>query len=124
MKISWKLIWILVALVIINKYKSHQAFKIISVSTITLLLLLFENGSATYHLLFGFIALVSLFELKVSKTSILIAIVLYASMGFLPFIFHFLPFENLLIIFCRLWCLSLFAAYYFLTLKKHLVFIK
>lgn len=123
MKISWKLIWILVALVIINKYKSHQAFKIISVSTITLLLLLFENGSASYHLLFGIIALLCLFELEVSKTSKLIAIILYASMGFLPFVMHLLPFKSLLINFGRLWCLSLFAASYFLALKKHLDFI-
>lgn len=123
-KILWKTIWLIMAFLVIYKYKSHEAFLKISIASITLLLLLFENGSATYHLLFGFIVIISIFEISLPKIWKLSIIVFYGFMGFLPYFLHFLDLENLLLNFSRLWCLSLFAACYFFALKKHQIFIK
>lgn len=124
LKFFWKIAWLLLFLSLNLKSIYSKNFLFISVSSFTLLLLLFENGSASYHLLFCLFALVCFFKIATPtawKTALLIC---FAGMGFLPVLVQYLNLDNLLLNFCRLWCLSLFAACFFIGLKKNSAFIK
>jgi hypothetical protein len=51
-------------------------------------------------------------------------ILAFTAMGFVPFLVQQLNYESLFLNFSRLWCLSLFAALFFIGLNKHSHFIK
>jgi hypothetical protein len=96
----------------------------ISLASTTLLLLLFENGSATYHLLFCLFVITIFLQLQIKLSFKIIIIIALTAMGFVPFLVQQLNFESLFLNFSRLWCLSLFAALFFIGLNKHSHFIK
>lgn len=122
--ICWKMSWITLAIYTCLKYLKTKHVLSVSFASITLLLLLFENGSATYHLLFCLFAIIAFLEIKI-KLSLKIAIVLaYTMMGFVPLMVQQLNLQSLFLNFSRLWCLSLFAALFFMGLNNRTDFTK
>ncbi len=123
-KIIWKISWIALAIITCLKYIRTKYILTISLATISLLLLLFENGSASYHLLFCLFVITIFLQLKINLFFKIAIITAFAAMGFVPFFVQQLHFEYLFLNFSRLWCLSLFAACFFIGLYKHSDFIK
>jgi hypothetical protein len=124
LKLSWKLLWISIFIGIFMKYYKSKHFLLISTTSVILLLLLFENGSASYHLLFGLFPLLAYLKFSTNTNWKMILLCSYATMGFIPVLVNNLPFDNFILSFSRLWCLSLFAACFFIALKKEPTFIK
>jgi hypothetical protein len=124
LKLVWKIVWVSLAITTCVKYIKSSHFLSIAMASTTLLLLLFENGSASYHLLFSLFALIVLLKLKMKFSFQFSLLLAFAAMGFLPFIVQQLHFEYLFLNFSRLWCLSLFAALFFMGLNKNSHFIK
>ena len=123
-KIIWKITWITLAVITCLKYINTKYILMISLASTTLLLLLFENGSATYHLLFCLFVITIFLQLQIKLSFKIIIIIALTAMGFVPFLVQQLNFESLFLNFSRLWCLSLFAALFFIGLNKHSHFIK
>jgi len=117
-KITWKITWLFIGFITCFKYTKSNSFLPISLASITLLLLLFENGSASYHLLFSLFALIVFLQVNIKFSFQLILLIAFAAMGFIPFVFQFLNLQNFILNFSRLWCLSLFAAIFFIGLLK------
>ncbi|HRG59259.1 MAG TPA: glycosyltransferase family 87 protein [Bacteroidia bacterium] len=118
-KILWKLFWISLCFVSCYKYINGKKFVPVAIASISLLLLLFEHGSATYHLLFCLIVLLTVFELNFSMFWKICILCAYFLLGFLPYFVHFIHSEHLILNFIRLWSLSLFSLLFFLALKWH-----
>jgi hypothetical protein len=123
-KIIWKMSWIALAIITCLKYIRTKYILTISLATLSLLLLLFENGSASYHLLFCLFVITIFLQLKIKLSFKIAIIIAFAAMGFVPFLVQQLHFEYLFLNFSRLWCLSLFATLFFIGLNKHSHFIK
>lgn len=118
LKLVWKILWTCLALITCFKYIKSSHFLSISLASTILLLLLFENGSASYHLLFSLFALVIFLKLKMKFSFQFSLLLAFAAMGFIPILVQLLNHQNLLLNFSRLWCLSLFAAIFFIGLLK------
>lgn len=117
-KFFWKLIWGLIAVFICFKHFRSKYFLQVTLASVTLLLLLFENGSASYHLLFCVFALITVL-LVVQDMQIKMANVLaFSAMGFVPFIVNMLQSTNFICNFSRLGCLSFFASCFFIGMYK------
>jgi len=117
-KLFWKIGWLLLAAIIGLKYIKSKSLMSIALASLILLLLLFENGSATYHLLFALFALIVFLNEIKDKFWQLLGILSFAAMGFIPVITSVLAADNLFINFSRLWCLSFFAACFFIGCYK------
>jgi hypothetical protein len=124
LKLAWKILWICLAIITCIKYIKSSHFLSISLASIILLLLLFENGSASYHLLFSLFALVIFINLKTESAFRISLLLTFAAMGFIPVLVQFLNDQNLILHFSRLWCLSLFAVLFFIGLLKQSNFTK
>lgn len=118
-KIFWKLFWISLCFGACYKYISGKKFIPVAIASTSLLLLLFENGSATYHLLFCLLVLMIIFELNFSMTWKFYLLGAYLLLGFLPFVVHLMQSEYLVFNFVRLWSLALFSLLFFAAFKKH-----
>ncbi len=100
------------------KHFRSKYFLQVTLASVTLLLLLFENGSASYHLLFCVFALITVL-LVVQDMQIKMANVLaFSAMGFVPFIVNMLQSTNFICNFSRLGCLSFFASCFFIAYEN------
>lgn len=117
LKLIWKLFWLLLGISACYKYFSKAEFLPVCFASVTLLLLLFENGSATYHLLFSLIALPLIFNQTLNSNWRISLLVAFSLMGFFPFLVHLLNCTGFILSFSRLWCLSLFSALYFISMR-------
>jgi len=123
LKIIWKIAWIALSTITCFKYLKTKYILMISLATVSLLLLLFENGSASYHLLFCLFILAIFLQLKMKLSFKIALIIAFAAMGFVPFMVQQLHLDYLFLNFSRLWCLSLFAALFFIGLNKQYNFL-
>ena len=123
-KLGWKLLWLIFFAGIFIKFYTSKQLLTFSISGIILLLLLFENGSATYHLLFGLFPLIVYLACSTNTNWKKILLCSYATMGFIPILVNHFELSNFIFSFSRLWCLSLFAACFFIGLKKDNTFLK
>ena len=124
LKIIWKVIWLCLVFLLWRKYFNSKYFLIVSLTSITLILLLFENGSASYHLLFCLFALMAFLQIVKDKYWKITLLFAYATIGFIPVLISLLHLDNLFVNFSRLWCLSFFAGIFFIGLYKQSKFAK
>jgi hypothetical protein len=124
LKIIWKVIWLCFVILLWLKYFNSKYFLIVSLTSVTLILLLFENGSASYHLLFCLFASMAFLQIVKDKCWKITLFLAYATIGFIPVLISLLHIDNLFVNFSRLWCLSLFAAIFFIGLLKQPNFTK
>ena len=124
LKIIWKVFWLGFVILLWLKYFNSKYFLIVSLTSVTLILLLFENGSASYHLLFCLFALMAFLQIVKDKCWKITLFLAYATIGFIPVLISLLHIDNLFVNFSRLWCLSLFAAIFFIGLLKQPNFTK
>jgi hypothetical protein len=124
LKIIWKVIWLCFVILLWIKYFNSKYFLIVSLTSVTLILLLFENGSASYHLLFCLFASMAFLQIVKDKCWKITLFLAYATIGFIPVLISLLHIDNLFVNFSRLWCLSLFAAIFFIGLLKQPNFTK
>jgi hypothetical protein len=115
-KVSWKVFWTLLAALLSIKYLKSTSFLFVTIASTTLLLLLFENGSATYHLLFALLTVITFLKENKSKTYFVFLMISLAAMGFLPTLVNVLSLDNFMISFTRLWCLCLYSLCFFIGL--------
>ena len=124
LKITWKVFWLYLVILSFIRYFRSSYFLMVSIASITLLLLLFENGSASYHLLFCLFALMAFLQIVKDKYWKITLLLAYASIGFIPVLISLLHLDNLFVNFSRLWCLSFFAGIFFIGLYKQSKFAK
>ena len=124
LKIIWKVIWLCFVILLWLKYFNSKYFLIVSLTSVTLILLLFENGSASYHLLFCLFASMAFLQIVKDKCWKITLLLAYATIGFIPVLISLLHIDNLFVNFSRLWCLSLFAGIFFIGLLKQSNFTK
>lgn len=124
LKIIWKVIWLYFVILLWLKYFNSKYFLIVSLTSITLILLLFENGSASYHLLFCLFASTAFLQIVKDKCWKITLLLAYATIGFIPVLISILRIDNLFVNFSRLWCLSFFAGVFFIGLYKQSKFTK
>lgn len=124
LKIIWKVIWLCFVILLWLKYFNSKYFLIVSLTSVTLILLLFENGSASYHLLFCLFASMAFLQIVKDKCWKITLLLAYATIGFIPVLISLLHIDNLFVNFSRLWCLSFFAGIFFIGLFKQSKFAK
>ena len=124
LKIIWKVFWLGFVILLLLKYFNSKYFLIVSLTSVTLILLLFENGSASYHLLFCLFASMAFLQIVKDKCWKITLLLAYATIGFIPVLIGLLHIDNLFVNFSRLWCLSFFAGIFFIGLFKQSKFAK
>jgi hypothetical protein len=117
--VLWKIFWTSIAVFTCWQMRHLKYFIEIACSSVIMLLLLFENGSATYHLLFTLVVLLTVYKVKVSFKDRFLVLLAFAGMGFIPFAVHLCQFQSIITDYTRLWCLCLFAASYFYVFLTH-----
>lgn len=117
-KTGWKCFWFYIAFITCKKHVGSANFLLVCISSVMLILLLFENGSASYHLLFCLFPFIAFFNMVKNKQHQILLLVLFAAMGFVPTLIKFFEPGNLLMMFARLWCLSLFSLWFFIGFYK------
>lgn len=118
LKLFWKLIWLIICFWVCKMYFKSTTFIQVATSSITLLLLLLENGSASYHLLFALLAMLIVLQSQAGISWRMVVLGAFLLMGFLPFLFHLFRVEHLILSFIRLWCLCLFSGIFFIMLGR------
>jgi hypothetical protein len=116
----WKLTWLLIAVYLCFRVRNQKYFIEVAYSSMILLLLLFENGSATYHLLFTVPIWFTVYKLHISEAGKGFMLLAFICMGFIPFLVHVAQLHTFITDYSRLWCICLFAAcYFYLVIRDH-----
>ncbi len=113
--LAWKLVWTIISIYFLFSIRKNKNFLQQAISSVILLLLLLEAGSASYHLLFCAFPL--LISVQSSPMKFNIAFVsCWFFLGFLPTLLHHISISTLVFSFSRLWMLALFSLLFFYTL--------